>query len=91
MTTPQTNRFTTQILHADRRGGAEQGAIHKPIHSSVQYGYERVVIVPVPEYRRYRLYAPRPGYRWVRDDGGNYLLVSIASGIIGDILTRNGL
>ena len=42
MTTPQTNRFTTQILHADRRGGAEQGAIHKPIHSSVQYGYERV-------------------------------------------------
>ena len=42
MTTTQTNRFTTQILHADRRGGAEQGASHKPIHSSVQYGYERV-------------------------------------------------
>ena len=60
-------------------------------HDYRKYGYERVVIVPVPEYRRYRLYAPRPGYRWVRDDGGNYLLVSIASGIIGDILTRNGL
>lgn len=29
------------ILHADRRGGAEHGAIHKPIHTSVQYGYER--------------------------------------------------
>ena len=60
-------------------------------HDYRKYGYERVVIVPAPEYRRYRLYAPPPGDRWVRDDGGNYLLVSIASGIIGDILTRNGL
>ena len=28
-------------LHSDRRGGVEHGAIHKPIHTSVQYGYER--------------------------------------------------
>ena len=44
MTTPQNRprQFTTQILHADREGGAEQGAIHKPIHTSVQYGHERV-------------------------------------------------
>ncbi|MEN9539702.1 MAG: hypothetical protein RLZZ126_1937 [Pseudomonadota bacterium] len=34
--------FTTANVHADRRFGAEHGAIHKPIHTSVQYGYERV-------------------------------------------------
>jgi Ni/Co efflux regulator RcnB len=55
------------------------------------YGYGNVVIVGVPDYGRYRLYAPRPGYRWVRDDAGHYLLVAIASGIISDILYRNGL
>jgi Ni/Co efflux regulator RcnB len=55
------------------------------------YGYPRVVIVPVPDYRRHALYAPRQGYRWVRDDAGHYLLVSIASGIISDILYRHGL
>lgn len=37
-----TDRFTTQIVHADRLGGAAHGAIHKPIHTSVQYGYEKV-------------------------------------------------
>jgi O-acetylhomoserine (thiol)-lyase len=42
MTTPQNQRFTTQILHADRQGGAEHGAIHQPIHTSVQYGYEKM-------------------------------------------------
>ena len=44
MTTPQNHSFTTQIVHADRLGGAEQGAIHKPIHTSVQYGYELSLI-----------------------------------------------
>eukprot|EP01036_Dinobryon_divergens_P003316 gene3316-4360_t len=42
MTTPQNHSFTTQIVHADRLGGAEQGAIHQPIHTSVQYGYDKV-------------------------------------------------
>lgn len=42
MTTPYQPSFTTQIVHADRLGGAEHGAIHKPIHTSVQYGYDRV-------------------------------------------------
>lgn len=42
MTTPKTPHFSTQIVHADRLGGAEHGAIHAPIHSSVQYGYEKV-------------------------------------------------
>ena len=60
-------------------------------HDYRGYGYAKVIIVPVPVYRRYLLYAPRNGYRWVRDDAGHYLLVSIASGIISDILYRNGL
>lgn len=60
-------------------------------HDYRGYGYANVIIVPVPEYRRYQLYAPRQGYRWVRDDAGHYLLVSIASGIISDILDRHGL
>lgn len=41
-TTSDQGGFTTQIVHADRRAGAEHGAIHKPIHTSVQYGFDRV-------------------------------------------------
>ena len=37
---------------------------------------------------RWYLYDPRDGYRWVRDDSGTYMLVSIATGIISDILSR---
>ncbi|MDM0103826.1 cystathionine gamma-synthase family protein [Variovorax sp. J22R24] len=33
---------TSDTVHGDRRFGAEHGSIHKPIHTSVQYGYERV-------------------------------------------------
>jgi O-acetylhomoserine (thiol)-lyase len=33
--------FTTDILHSDRlRGAIEHGALHKPVHSSVAYGFE---------------------------------------------------
>ena len=32
--------FTTQIVHNDRLQGVEDGAVHKPIHTSVAYGYE---------------------------------------------------
>jgi len=34
--------FTTSTLHSDRRGGVEHGALHKPIHANVAYGYEDV-------------------------------------------------
>jgi O-acetylhomoserine (thiol)-lyase len=34
--------FTTQIVHADQHFGVEHGGIHKPIHTSVQYGYDKV-------------------------------------------------
>jgi O-acetylhomoserine (thiol)-lyase len=30
------------MVHGDRRFGVEHGAIHKPIHTSVQYGFDRV-------------------------------------------------
>ena len=31
--------FTTAILHADREAAIEHGALHKPLHLSVAYGY----------------------------------------------------
>ncbi len=34
--------FTTTTVHADRQSGAEHGALHAPIHTSVQYGFEKV-------------------------------------------------
>ncbi len=32
--------FTTSILHADRDAPIEHGALHKPLHLSVAYGYD---------------------------------------------------
>ena len=32
--------FTSKIVHSDRLGGIEHGAMHKPVHSTVAYGYE---------------------------------------------------
>jgi len=34
-----TRGFTTAILHSDRSRPIEHGALHKPIHTSVAYGY----------------------------------------------------
>lgn len=34
--------FTTSSLHSDRQFGVEHGGLHKPIHTSVQYGFEKV-------------------------------------------------
>jgi O-acetylhomoserine (thiol)-lyase len=34
--------MTTAIVHADQKFGVEHGGIHKPVHTSVQYGFERV-------------------------------------------------
>jgi len=32
--------FTTSILHSDRDAPVEHGALHKPLHTSVAYGYK---------------------------------------------------
>ncbi|KND60480.1 O-acetylhomoserine sulfhydrylase [Candidatus Burkholderia verschuerenii] len=34
--------FTTSIVHGDRVAGTEHGGVRQPIHTSVQYGFERV-------------------------------------------------
>ncbi|KNH08401.1 O-acetylhomoserine sulfhydrylase [Candidatus Burkholderia brachyanthoides] len=34
--------FTTGIVHGDRIAGTEHGGVRQPIHTSVQYGFERV-------------------------------------------------
>ncbi|MFT3721188.1 cystathionine gamma-synthase family protein [Pseudorhodoferax sp.] len=34
--------ISTGIVHSDRRFGVEHGGLHKPIHSSVQYGFDTV-------------------------------------------------
>lgn len=32
--------FTTTILHSDRQKAIEHGSLHKPIHTSVAFGYK---------------------------------------------------
>src|SRR5512147_334817 len=38
-TSEKTRGFTTAILHSDRGAAIEHGALHKPLHLSVAYGY----------------------------------------------------
>lgn len=33
--------LTTTLLHSDRNGHPEHGSLHKPIHTSIAYGYEK--------------------------------------------------
>jgi O-acetylhomoserine (thiol)-lyase len=33
--------LTTKLLHSDRQGKPEHGSLHKPIHTSIAYGYAR--------------------------------------------------
>ncbi|MFZ6801305.1 cystathionine gamma-synthase family protein [Undibacterium sp. Di24W] len=40
MNTPKSLGFTTTILHNDRQKEIEHGSHHKPIHTSVTYGYK---------------------------------------------------
>jgi Ni/Co efflux regulator RcnB len=40
----------------------------------------------ITDYRAYGLPAPRPGYRYYRDDNGDIVMAAIASGIIGLIV-----
>jgi len=39
MTQHSQHGFTTTILHSDRRGTVEHGAIHKPLHPSSEYAF----------------------------------------------------
>jgi O-acetylhomoserine (thiol)-lyase len=44
MSKPDPSRwgFTTRNIHSDRLGNVEHGGIHKPLHTSVQYGFSNV-------------------------------------------------
>ena len=41
MKRPQEPGFTTSIVHSDRWDPIEHGSMHKPVHSTVAYGYEQ--------------------------------------------------
>lgn len=43
----------------------------------------------VSDYHRYHLHEPRPGYRWVRSDDGQFLLVAAATGVIAEIIANS--
>lgn len=53
------NGFTTHILHSDRRLGTEAGAVHKPIHPSAQYAFERAEDLVA-------VFQGRPGFSYAR-------------------------
>lgn len=36
----RTSGFNTTILHSDRRDAIEHGSLHKPVHTSVAFGYD---------------------------------------------------
>lgn len=54
-----TNGFTTDILHSDRRLGSESGAVHKPLHPSAQYAFDRVEDLVA-------VFQGRPGFSYAR-------------------------
>lgn len=54
-----TNGFTTTILHSDRRLGTESGAVHKPVHPSAQYAFERAEDLVA-------VFQGRPGFSYAR-------------------------
>lgn len=42
----------------------------------------------VDDYLHYRLKAPPPGHRWVRQSDSTFLLIEVATGLILDALVR---
>lgn len=60
MNTPKSYGFTTTILHSDRQKGIEHGSVHKPMHSSVTFGYRDARELAAVFQGR------QPGYRYGR-------------------------
>ncbi|GGC04561.1 hypothetical protein GCM10007205_12190 [Oxalicibacterium flavum] len=52
--------FTTTTLHSDRQKGIEHGSLHKPIHTSVAFGYDDARDLATVFQGR------QPGYRYGR-------------------------
>ncbi len=62
--------------------GRHEGWYHRGGYLPVEYRTRYVVT----DWRRDRLREPPYGYRWVRSDNGDFLLVAIATGVIVDLL-----
>src|SRR6478609_12152251 len=60
MTEKSTFGFTTAILHSDRQKPVEHGSVHKPIHTSVTFGYSD------PRELAEVFQGKKPGYRYGR-------------------------
>jgi len=78
----------------DRRGryyvvhdrGRHEGWYKRGGYLPPQYRETRYYVT---DWRAHRLYAPPRGYRWVRSDNDDFLLVAIATGIITNIILSN--
>jgi len=65
--------ITTRILHADRLGGVEHGAAHKPLHTAVAFGY------PTARELAAVFQGEKPGYVYARQ--GNPTTVALETKI----------
>ncbi len=63
--------------------GRHEGWYKRGGYLPVEYRSARYVVT---DWRRDRLREPPRGYRWVRSDNGDFLLVAIATGVIVDLL-----
>ena len=76
--------------HADRhdngrRGGGPEHNWYKGSRVPPQYRSQHYV---VNDWRGHRLSAPPRGYHWIQN-GGDYLLVAIATGVIASMVLSN--
>ncbi|MCC5042422.1 MULTISPECIES: RcnB family protein [Xanthomonas] len=55
----------------------------------VRGGYYNGPVYVINDYDRHHLRRPPYGYRWQRDNTGNFLLVAIATGEIADLVLNN--
>ena len=63
--------------------GRHEGWYRRGGYLPVQYRETRYYVT---DWQTRRLYAPPRGYRWVRSDNDDFLLVAIASGVITNII-----
>lgn len=68
-----------------RDRGRHEGWYHRGGYLPVEYRTRYVVT----DWRRDRLREPPRGYRWVRSDSGDFLLVAITTGVIVDLILNH--
>ncbi|MDE1893710.1 MAG: RcnB family protein [Xanthomonadaceae bacterium] len=72
--------------HGMYERGRDEGWYRRGGYMPVEYRGGPYV---VEDWRRDHLREPPRGYRWVRSDNGDFLLVAITSGIIADLLLHH--